>query len=437
MKYISQKQLKQMKKKYETDPSNVTLSNIIVFNPLKKLNNVSQNLKFNPVYDIKIKPRVEVDDQGRTGRCWMFAAFNILRPKICKKYNLENFEFSSNFLFFWDKFEKCNTFLEIMILLKDEPIDSRKMSFFLSEGLSDGGQWNYFVNLVSKYGLIPKSSFNESFHSCKSEDLNDVLFLKLKNFTKKIRSSSNPQKYQMEFMTEIYRILCLFLGVPPTRINFEFEDKKKKHYIFKNLSPTQFYKKHVHTDLTDYIILVNDSRKRHPYYKMYQQVYGTNIWKDEKFTFLNIPMKRMKEIALKSLKNNEPVWFGGDSKKFLNENLSSFNENALGDASLLNLSLELTKEERIEYLSTSITHAMVLTGVKTTKNGVTDWQLQNSWGKNGPQDGYYNMSDNWFDEYGFEIIVLKKFLNKKELNILKTKPILIEDPWDQVAKLKM
>lgn len=372
-------------------------------------------------------------EQKKSGRCWMFAGFNILRPKMCKKYNVENFEFSTNYLFFWDKFEKCNTFLQIMIELKEKPLDSRKVDYYLTHGLSDGGQWNYFVNLVLKYGLIPLYCFQESVHSSSTSELNEILHYKLLQYTKQIRSTKHPETLILKFMTEIYRILCIFLGVPPKTITFEYEDKKKKYHKIKNISPLTFYKKYVPVDLNDYVILLNDPRKKNLYYKLYQQKYGTNIWSEPEFQYINVPMTRINELILTSLKHNESVWFGADAHKFLNKSLCSLDEQNTGHFRLLNLSNNLTKEERIEYGYSKISHAMVITGANVENDNVANWQVENSWKKKGPLHGYYNMTSKWMDEFGFEIVVLKQFLTEREKKLYNTKPIVIDEPWNPLG----
>lgn len=431
MKNISKKKIEEYKRQFHTSSMNLYLSNIVSFNQLQKLNNVSkQNSHYNPIYNIKVEPQVKSLDQKKSGLCWLYSCLNIIRPKMCQKYNLENFEFSTKYLLFWHKFENFNFILQKMIDLKTEEPNSRLFQYFVKRGLPDSGQWNSFVNLVLKYGLVPETSFKDSVHRCKTEELNDILHLKLLNFTKKIRSVENPEKLQPVFMKEIFQILCIFLGVPPNKINFEYEDKKKKYYKVKNITPLEFFKKHVPIKLNDYVVLMNDPRKKNPYNRKYQKKYTTNMTHQKGLEYLNVPMTRMKTITLESLKSNESVWFGADTHQFLNKEICSFDIQAVGALKFLNISMDLDKEDRIEYNYSDIFHAMVITGANVDKKKVSYWQIINSWNNKEASEGYYNMSDKWFEEYGFEIVVLKKFLNANEKKILRTPPIIIEEPWD-------
>lgn len=97
--------------------------------------------------------------------------------KLFQAFNLEEFEFSQSYLFFWDKIERSNYFLHTIAetALRKEPIDGRLMAHLLSNPTNDGGQWDMVLNLINKYGIMPKKCFAESFSSEASQKLNSIL----------------------------------------------------------------------------------------------------------------------------------------------------------------------------------------------------------------------------------------------------------------------
>ena len=440
---INTSQLEQIKSKYENQNNNELITNVLSSNSLSKLSHVTKlKQSYNPVYNISVKPHLKVTNQKSSGRCWLFAALNVVRREMCDKYDLDDFEFSQSYLFFYDKLERMNYNLECIIKTKDQDVNSQIVQHLLSDPTCDGGQWDMITNLVNKYGLVPKCVYQESFHSSNSRELNMVLKKKFREYALNLRESKNPNELKKVYIEEVYKILCSFLGMPPSNFSWEYIDKKKNYNKITNVTPLSFYRNHVPFDFNNYVCLVNDPRKEHPYHKTYTVQFLGNVLDGNKVKYLNLPIERIKELTLETLKTNKSVWYGCDVGQFLNKSICTMDRNNTNYLGLLGLSFNMNKEQRLRYKDSLMTHAMVITGANTTnasclENGeaVNSWEVENSWSKNGPADGYYSMSDDWFNEYVYEVAIHKDMLNDREKEILNQDYHKELNPWDPMGSL--
>ena len=425
--------------------SNKVLKNVIAYNQLAKLSNDSSfNQSYKPIYNISVTPHLKVTNQKSSGRCWLFAALNVVRREMCKKYKLDNFEFSQNYLFFWDKLERMNYNLECIIKTKELDLNSRTVQHLLNDPTCDGGQWDMITNLVNKYGLVPKDVYQETYHSSNSRELNTVLKKKFREYAYKLRKNNEPKVLKNKCIEEVYKILCLFLGEPPKYFSWEYSDKDKKYNKISETTPLDFYKNTVPFDFNDYVCLINDPRKEHPYNNTYTVKYLGNVIDGNKVKYLNLKIDRIKHLVLESLKKNESVWYGCDVGQYLNKANCRMDQDNLTYLKLLGLTFKLTKEERLRYKDSLMTHAMVITGANTleincldddSNDNVKSWEVENSWSSSGPANGYYSMSDKWFDEFVYEVAIKKNLLNDNEKGLLNGKIKKEFDPWDPMGSL--
>jgi bleomycin hydrolase len=440
---INQDNVRDWQKKYSTN-NNKLLENIITNNSLSSLSNVRDKCQsFSAVYNIEVKPHLKVTNQKSSGRCWLFAALNVLRRDVCSKYKLDNFEISQSYLFFWDKLERMNYNLECIIRTKNESTDSQLIQHLLSDPTCDGGQWDMVVNLINKYGLVPKSVYQETHHSSSSRELNTILKKKFREYAYSLRNSDNVNELKQQYLCETYDVLCKFLGTPPSNFQWEFINKNKEYNKFVNLTPTTFYKDYVDTNVEDYVCVVNDPRKEHPYNKIYTVKYLGNVMDGRQVKYLNVPINRLKELTLNSLKNNKSVWFGCDVGQSLNRDNCAMDLSQVNSLELFGLDFKLDKEQRLKYKDSLMTHAMVFTGANVSENDncidnqqvINGWEVENSWSSRGPNDGYYYMSDSWFDEFVYEVAIHKDSLNDEETEILNGKFYKELQPWDPMGAL--
>jgi len=427
-------------KQFNSQPSNLKSRNALIQNDVNKIAINWDNFnKINHVYSNTISTQLPVTNQKASGRCWGFAGLNLLRLEIVEAYNLSNFEFSQNYFMFWDKLEKSNYFLENILKTLNYESDSRIIMHLLQAPVQDGGQWDMFVNLIEKYGIVPQSVMPETNHSSKSGMMNYLLTHKLREFSsilrkfKKLNVKKLREKKQV-MMSEIYSLLCMFLGNPPKIFEWSIRDKNNKFKRFNNIEPLNFYKKFTKMKLKDKVCLINAPMHNKKMNELYTVEYLGNVIDGDIIKYANVEIKELKKAAINSLKNNEAVWFGCDVGKMLNRDLGIMDINIYDYDKLFNTSFKMNKSTRLEYGDSMMTHAMLFTGVDLKNNQPQKWRVENSWGNKNGDQGYYLMSDDWFDEYNYEVVVDKKFLSKKILSIFDLDPINLS-PWDPMGAL--
>ncbi len=383
----------------------------------------------------------KVTNQKASGRCWGFAGLNLMRLSLAEKYNLNNFEFSQNYFMFFDKLEKSNYFLENIIQTLKESYDSRLMMHLLDSPVQDGGQWDMFVNLIEKYGVVPQSVMPESYQSSQSRMMNSFLTRKLREFAFKLRklnqdgNTENELRREKEsMMSVIYSMLCIFLGNPPEKFDWQIRDKKNNFLKFQNLSPLSFYKKHTRVELKDKLCLIHAPMSNKKMNELYTVKYLGNVVDGQIIKYANVEISEIKKAAIKSIKNNEAVWFGCDVGKMFHRDLGLMDTDLYDYESVLGTKFTMDKATRLEYGDSMMTHAMLFTGVDLEDGKPLKWRVENSWGTKGGSKGYYLMTDKWFDEFNYEIVVDKKYLPTKILELFKKEPKPLQ-PWDPMGAL--
>ena len=439
---ISLSNVKKFNRNFNLSSTNTLSRNALIQNDANKVAVNWENFsQINHIYSNTISKQLPVTNQKASGRCWGFAGLNLLRLEIVKKYNLSNFEFSQNYFMFWDKLEKANYFLENILKTLDQDYDSRIMMHLLQAPVQDGGQWDMFVNLIEKYGAVPQSVMPETNHSSKSGMMNYFLTHKLREFAYIIRKSNKSRtkikdlrNKKEKMISEIYSLLCMFLGNPPTNFDWSIKDQDNKFSRFNNIEPINFYKKFTKIKLKDKVCLIHAPMSNKKMNELYTVDFLGNVVGGNIIKYANLEIKELKRAAIKSIKNDEAVWFGCDVGKMFNRNLGIMDMDLYDYENLLNSKFKMNKATRLEYGDSLMTHAMLFTGVDIKANKPQKWRVENSWGNKNGDKGYYLMSDNWFDEYNYEVVVDKKYLNSKILSIFDLEPKKL-DPWDPMGAL--
>ena len=384
----------------------------------------------------------KVTNQKQSGRCWMFAALNLFRVEAMKAMNLKQFEFSQNYTLFWDKFERANWFLESIIETSGRDLDDRTVGFLLDNPVEDGGQWNMFVNIVRKHGLVPKSVMPESKSSSGTMRMNGILKWYLRGFAKQLRDSiaagdsvEAARALKGQQLAVVWRILCMHLGTPPTEFNWQWNDKDREFHRDGVMTPRAFAEKYVKIDLGNYACLVNDPRPDSPIGRTFTVEYLGNIVGGEPVKYLNVDMCTMKDITSTVLQDGEPVWFGCDVGKMFRRDIGIWDTNLYEYERLFDSPLSLDKSERLLYHQSLMTHAMLFTGVDVHDQGVQRWRVENSWGEDRVgKKGFQVMNDNWFDEYVLEIAAHRERLPEDLQKAWETDPIVLP-AWDPMGSL--
>jgi bleomycin hydrolase len=381
----------------------------------------------------------KVTNQERSGRCWLFAGLNLLRVGAAKKMGLKEFEFSQNYAMFWDKIERANYFLEAVIETAGRDLDDRTVAFLLQAVADDGGQWNMFAAIVGKHGLVPKAVMPETQSSSNTGRMNSVLRTLLRQGARSVRaaaaeSADAARAEKTEVLRVVYRALCIHLGTPPDRFDWQWTDKDRQFHRDGVLTPLEFAAKYVTLPVDDYVCLVHDPRASSPAGRTFTVEYLGNVVGGPPVTYLNVSMSLIKDIAARTLSQGEPVWFGCDVGQMMST------EYGVWDASLYDLpavydtAFTLDKADRLGYGETQMTHAMLFTGVDILDGVTRKWRVENSWGSDKGTEGFYTMNDSWFDEYVFEIAARREALPEELRQALDAPPVVLP-AWDPMGAL--
>lgn len=381
----------------------------------------------------------KVTNQKKSGRCWAFAGLNLLRVGAMRKMNLDAFEFSQNYVMFWDKFEKANWFLEAMLQTAERDVDDRTVHYLLGRPIDDGGQWNMFVSLVHKYGLVPQALMPETESSSNTSRMNQALLNELRQGAHQLRllkaggaDATNCRAAKKDILNTVYRILSIHLGTPPRTFLWQWKDKNKGFHRDGELRPQQFAERYSSLDLSDYVCLVNDPR--HPYGKTYSVDYLGNVVGGEPVVYLNVDIQHIKDITRNTLEGGEPVWMGCDVGKQMHNQLGLWDRDLFDFEGVYDTVYTNDKAARLRYRQTVMTHAMLFTGVDVVQGKPRRWRVENSWGDERGEKGYYLMNDNWFDEYLFEIAAHRNTLSEELLQAFDAAPVLLP-AWDPMGSL--
>lgn len=393
-------------------------------------------------FDFQFTKKLEmytVTAQEKTGRCWLFAALNILRRDVAKRLNMSNFELSETYNYFYDKLEKANMFLEYLIANMDKKITDRNISDFIESPTADGGWWNYAVELIRKYGVVPKSAMHETVNSENSGQmlmiLNKLLRKDAYELRKKHAEGADVKALREEkkkMLADVYRVLVMHFGEPPQNFTFRYEDKDKKLSDLKEYTPQSFLKEVVQFKLDDLVVFMNDPR--YAYNKLYSFELGRDMIDKGDFTVINVDIKTLKSLTMKSLLADDPVWFAADVGQQSERKKGILADNLYEYCKFFNTCLDMDKAARIDYHEVNPNHAMTFAGIDIQNDKPVKWLVENSWGTQNGKDGYFVMYDNWFDEFVLCSIVNKKYVPQDLMDILKTKPTVLP-PWDAMGEL--
>jgi bleomycin hydrolase len=438
---ITDENLKAFDGAYRADPVRRAMTDVLYRCKLDDLvHNPQRAREMHFAFSVDI-PTMKCADQKHSGRCWLFAATNCLREKLGKQINVEQLELSQSWLAFWDKFERCNYFFESVLDTAALPVSDRTVHHIFEKRVEDGGQWDMFVNIVDKYGLVPQSAYPETEQSSDTGSENDILGQYLRKCGAILRrdAASGMDAWALQdeksgFLSKIYGFLVGCYGEPCRTFDFEYVDKDKKYHVERGLTPASFRDKYFGDSLHDYISLINAPTADKPYDRTYTVKYLGNVAGGRSVLYLNLPMAELKAAVIRQLRDGEVVWFGSDCSKCRDRKMHQWDHKGQDIELLTGLDADMTKADSLDTCQSAMNHAMVITGVNLGADGKPDrWKVENSWGTEGANDGYYMATDGWFDQFVYQAVVQKKYLNGKE-KLLDQKPVELE-PWDPMGTL--
>ena len=427
---ISAEMLAKISDRYEGNAADKALRNALATTPI---NTLAMNAENAAMIDTHFSDRVRtkgITDQKSSGRCWLFTGLNVLRAKMIDKYELPGMEFSQNYLFFYDRLEKANLFLQGVIDTKDLPFEDRKVDWLFSNPLSDGGQFTGVSNLITKYGLVPAEAMPETYQSDNTSQMANLLKLKLREYGLELREApkSKVQDMKIRQLSEIYRMLALCLGEPVQEFEWTRCDKNNNIVSRKKYTPKSFYDEFIGEDLeNNYVMIMNDPCRE--YGKVYEIDYDRHVYDGHNWLYINLPIDRIKEMAIASIKDNTAMYFSCDVGKFANSKKGVLDINNFDYESLMGVTFGMDKKERVQTHASGSSHAMTLIAVDIVEGKPVKWMVENSWGPASGYQGNYIMTDEWFNEYMFRLVVEKKYVPADVLKMLDQKPVQLP-AWD-------
>ena len=427
---ITQDMLNQIKSSYKHTPADKAIYNAMAETSIAVLAKNHENLaNFDTNFTNKVVSH-GITDQQQSGRCWLFTGLNVLRAQMMAKYGLDEMEFSQNYCFFYDQLEKANLFLQGIIDTREKPMDDKMVEWLFRNPISDGGQFTGISDVIGKYGVVPSSVMPETYSSENTSQIARLVGLKLREFGLQLRDEaakgvkvSALEAKKTEMLSTVYRMLALAFGEPVERFTWTMNGETKEY------TPQSFYQEYLGNDLTNnYVMLMNDPSRE--YYKCYEIDFDRHVYDGKNWTYVNLPVEDIKAMAIESIKDSTMMYFSCDVAKFLDSKRGTLDLKNFDYESLMGTTFGMNKKQRVQTFASGSSHAMTLMAVDLDKDGKPKkWMVENSWGAEAGYKGHLIMTDEWFDEYMFRLVVKKKYVPEKVLNILKQKPIRLP-AWD-------
>lgn len=433
---ITPEMMQQIKAAQPAAGTTTALRNALAGTSINQLSKTAVNPAENDTYFSNTVPSRGITDQQSSGRCWLFTGMNVMRAQMINKYDLGAFQFSQSYSFFYDQLEKANLFLQAVIDNAKKPMDDKLVEWLFKNPLSDGGTFCGVIDVVSKYGLVPAEVMPESYSANNTSQMARILSLKLREYGLTLRKAAaggakpaQLEKRKTEMLATVYRILTICLGEPVQEFTWTRKSADGKPVETKTYTPLSFYKEYVGTDLKNtYVMLMNDPSR--PYHKTYTIDMDRHSYDGAQWTYLNLPMDEIKQMAIASIKDSTMMYYSCDVGKFLNSKTGILSLQNYDYESLFGTDFPMTKAERISTFASASSHAMTLMGVDLDADGKpVKWMVENSWGASSGHNGHLIMTDEWFDEYSFRLVVDKKYVPAATLKLFDQKPTVLP-AWD-------
>ena len=427
---ISADMLRQISAAYEGNPADKALRNALNSTPINTLAVSADKIAMIDTHFSNEVKTLGRTDQKSSGRCWLFTGLNVLRARMNQKHDLGAFTFSQNYLFFYDQLEKANLFLQGVIDTRNLPMEDRTVDWLFAHPIGDGGQFTGVSNLVMKYGVVPADVMPETLNANNTSQMRAQITNKLREDGLRLREAKpkDVQALKVQMLGEIYRMLALCLGVPPTEFTWARYNGKGEFVSEKTYTPKSFYQEFIGEDLeNNYIMVMNNPAV--PYNKVYEIEYDRHVYDGQNWVYLNLPIERIKEMAIASIKDNTALYFSCDVGKFLDRKRGIADLGNFDYESLMGVTFGMDKKERILTHASGSTHAMTLIAVDIKEGVPVKWMVENSWGAATGYKGNIIMTDEWFNEYMFRLVVEKKYVPADIMALMAQKPVMLPS-WD-------
>ena len=421
---------------YAATPTDRALRNALNNNSIGQMAVNQENAQRTDThFSVEVK-NTGISDQQSSGRCWLFTGTNVLRNRAMRRLGIKDFFFSQVYLFFYDQLEKSNLFLQAIIDTYKKPMNDQEVEWLFKNPIGDGGQFTGVANLIAKYGLVPSDVMPETYNTNNTSSISNLIALKLREDGLLLREMAaqrgmTPAKLQAkktEMLTEIYRMLALTMGEPPAQFTWQQKDAKGEIVETKTYTPMEFYEKFAKTDFSKYYMVMNDPTRE--YYKVYEIQYDRHVYDGQNWRYLNLPMEDIAPMCIASIKDSTMMYFSCDVGKFLNRDNGLMDMNNYDYASLMGTTFNMDKKQRVATFASGSSHAMTLCAVDLDKDGKPiKWMVENSWGPNYGWQGNLIMTNDWFNEYMFRVVLEEKYIPANILKMMDQTPIMLP-AWD-------
>ena len=437
---ITPDMLNNFRKSVPNTPASKALQNALITTGVSALAARPNVVQANDTYFSNEAPSKGITDQQSSGRCWLFTGLNVMRSHMIREQKLGRFEFSQSYNSFYDQLEKANLFLQSVIDKADKPMSDLTVEWLFRNPISDGGTFTGVQDVISKYGVVPAEVMPESYNANNTSAMAKVIALKLREYGLALRKAyaagergKKLEARKAEQLATIYRILVACLGEPPTQFTYTLRDAQGRPISTETYTPQDFYRRYVGFNLvSDYVMLMNDPSR--PYHKTYAIDLDRHTYDGHNWTFLNLPMEEIKQMAIASIKDSTRMYYSCDVGKFYDRKTGLLSMENFDYENLFNTTFPMNKAERIQTFASASSHAMTLCAVDLDKNGnPLKWKVENSWGPTTGVAGHLVMTDKWFDEYTFRLVVQKKYVPAATLKLLEQKTTLLP-AWDPLFK---
>ena len=435
---LSSEMLRDIQKEQQAQPASRALANAIAANSIDALATNHLNAgALDTWFSVETKKQ-SITDQKSSGRCWMFSGLNVLRSNFAQKSDSLSVEFSQAYLFFYDQLEKANLMLQGVVDTGKKPIDDARVQFFFKSPIGDGGTFCGVADLAEKYGLVPTEVMPETYTSDNTSKARQLVSSKLREYGLQLRdmvaknkNQASINKAKVRMLAQIYRMLAMTIGEPPQQFTYAFKGKDGKAVSpAKSYTPLSFYQEVVGAPINGtFIMAMNDPRR--PYYKTYEVEYDRHTYDGHNWRYVNLPMDDIEQMAIASLKDGRKLYSSYDVGKFLDRKRGYADTENFDYESLFGTTFGMDKAQRISTFDSGSTHAMTLTAVDLDEQGkARKWKVENSWGASWGQQGCLIMTDRWFREFMFRLVVDKKYVPENILKAAETEPVMVmpEDP---------
>lgn len=439
---ISADMLRTIRQAQPSAQTTTALRNALAGTSINQLATRADNPDASNTYFSNEVPSKGITDQKSSGRCWLFTGLNVMRSRMIKEHNMGEFQFSQSYCFFYDQLEKANLFLQAMIDNAKKPMSDPTVQWLFKNPLSDGGTFCGVIDAVGKYGLVPSDIMPESYNANNTSKMANIISLKLREYGLSLRKavadgekSASLKAKKTEMLSTIYHILALSLGEPISEFTWTLKNAEGKPVSTKKYTPLSFYQEYIGTNLKDtYVMVMNDPSR--PYHKLYTIDYDRHSYDGVQWTYLNLPMDEIKPLAIASIKDSTMMYFSCDVGKYLDSKKGILSLNNYDYESLFSTTFPMTKAERIVSYASASSHAMTLKAVDLDENGKPQkWMVENSWGATSGYHGCLIMTDEWFDEYMFRLVLDKKYVPEETLRLFNQKPEVLP-AWDPLFQME-